>query len=121
MLKITSFYRFTAVFLLFFLLFIEVIFAQRKEVDNILTSLSSHRFNDTTKVELLSKLAFFYHQIAPDSTIYLSKKAFDLATELNYNKGKADALKHWAIGSYVRSYDREALKKTKRLWPFINH
>ncbi len=109
----SSLYKYSAVFLVFFLLLIDASLAQRKEVDSIGVVLQSHKFNDTTKVHLLSKLAYFYHQIAPDSTIYLAKEAYRLANKLNYKKGKADALKHWAIGSYIQSYDGEALKKNE--------
>lgn len=113
MIKNTCHFRYAAVFLLFFSLFVDVLHAQRKEVDSILNALKTHKLDDTSKVQLLSKLAYYYHQISPDSTIALSKDAYKLATKLNYLKGKADALKHWAIGSYVQSYDGEALKKNK--------
>jgi signal transduction histidine kinase len=106
-------FEYTAVFLVFFSFFGDVLYAQRKEVDSITTVLRSHTANDTNKVQLLSKLAYFYHQISPDSTIDLSKYAYNLANKLNYPKGKADALKHWAIGSYIQSYDGEALNKNK--------
>ncbi len=105
--------RFCAILVLTILFATKTLYAQRKQVDSLTILLNQHTVIDTTKIQLLSKLAYHYHQIAPDSTIYLSKEAYRLAVKLNYLKGKADALKHWAIGSYIQSYDGEALKKNK--------
>jgi signal transduction histidine kinase len=75
--------------------------AQRREIDSFATLLRNHPENDSIRVFLLSELAFKYHQVHPDSTKYLAKEAYRLAIKLNYEKGKADAMKHLAIGSYL--------------------
>lgn len=104
-------FKYAAVFFVLFLLFVDVTFAQRKEVDSINAILKAYKTNDTNKVDLLGSLAYLYHQISPDSTIYFAKEEYRLANQLKYTKGRADALKHWAIGSYIQSNDADALKK----------
>lgn len=105
--------RFCVTLILTFLFATKTLYAQRKQVDSLTALLSHHTKIDTTRIQLMTKLAYHYHQIAPDSTIYLSKEAYRLSIQLNYLKGKAAALQHWAIGSYIQSYDGEALKKNK--------
>lgn len=75
--------------------------AQRREIDSFTMLLRNHPTADSVKVSLLSELAFRYHLVHPDSTKYLAMEAYKLAIKLNYEKGKADAMKHLAIGSYL--------------------
>lgn len=85
-----------------------------QDVDSVLSILKKHPQNDTTKVKLLSDLAYMYHLISPDSTLLLSKQAFAIAQKLNYPKGEADALKHWAIGSYMSSEYKHAISRNEQ-------
>lgn len=97
-------------FILFMLFSTSVkVFAQGETIDSLLTVLQKHPAPDTIRAKLLSDLAFAYHLISPDSTVLLSKQSYALAIKLNHDKGKADALKHWAIGSYMKSEYKQAI------------
>jgi signal transduction histidine kinase len=89
------------------------LFAQQQAVDSLSTAIRKYPQEDTVKVNMISDLAYLYHTIYPDSTAILSKQAYLLAKKLNYEKGVANALKHWAIGSYLTSNSELALNQTK--------
>jgi signal transduction histidine kinase len=88
--------------------------AQKPAIDSILLALRQHPQEDTTRVQLLSDLAYNYHTISPDSTTLLAKQAYELAEKLHYEKGLADALKHWAIGSYIMSQYDNAIEYNEK-------
>jgi two-component system, sensor histidine kinase and response regulator len=101
--------------ILFFLLLAPPfkLFAQQPTVDSLTIALKKHPKIDTIHINLLSELAYTYHTIAPDSTTNLAQRAYQLSQQLGYQKGIADALKHWAIGSYLISQFDEAITKNE--------
>lgn len=101
------------VFLLPVLLHTLPVHAQRHAVDSTLSLLLQHKELDTTKVRLMNQLAYHYHLIDPDSTVQYSRQAYEFAADLHDEQGKADALKHWAIGAYIKSENQEAILKNE--------
>lgn len=85
------------------------VLAQTESIDSILGALTKHPQQDTLRVKILSDLSYAYHLVSPDSTVLLSKQSYALAQKLQYEQGKADALKHWAIGSYMKSEYKQAI------------
>lgn len=108
---------YTHLFLLFLLSTCVVqVHAQQQAIDSILYAIRQHPEDDTIKVQLLSDLAYTYHTVSPDSTTLLAKQAYILAEKLSYPKGRADALKHWAIGAYlVAEYEQAIVKNEQAL------
>lgn len=90
------------------------LYAQGEAIDSLLTALQNHPQPDTLRAKLLSDLSFAYHLISPDTTILLSKQSYALSMQLHYEKGQADALKHWAIGSYMKSEYKEAIIRNEQ-------
>lgn len=90
------------------------VYAQGEAIDSLLTALQNHPQTDTVRSKLLSDLAFAYHLISPDSTVLLSKQSYALSMKLGYEKGQADALKHWAIGSYMKSEYKQAIIRNEQ-------
>ncbi|MES2778809.1 MAG: tetratricopeptide repeat protein [Bacteroidota bacterium] len=88
--------------------------AQGDGIDSMLSALQKHPQNDTIRAKLLSDLSFAYHLISPDSTMLLSKQAYDISKRLKHEKGEADALKHWAIGSYMKSEYKQAITRNEQ-------
>lgn len=88
-------------------------FAQRGEIDSLL-NLANKQKEDTVKAFLLSEVAYVYHLIYPDSTRIMANKAYDLAEKLHYERGKAHAMKHLAIGSYILGDFNNAVEYNKR-------
>jgi signal transduction histidine kinase len=87
--------------------------AQQPTIDSLYKELKKHPRVDTIHIDLLSTLAYTYHTISPDSTTILAQKAFNLSNKLGYEKGRADALKHWAIGAYLISEFDDAIAKNE--------
>lgn len=74
--------------------------------------------NDTTRVNVLSALAFQYYLNKPDTTYLLAQQAYELATRLNYLKGQVRALTGIALafdqwGDYAKSI--KAYRQAKEL------
>ena len=74
--------------------------------------------NDTTRVNVLSNLAYQYYLNKPDTTYLLAQQAYELATRLNYHKGQVRALTGIALafdqwGDYAKSI--KAYRQAKEL------
>ncbi len=74
--------------------------------------------NDTTRVNVLSSLAYQYYFNKPDTTYLLAQQAYELATRLNYPKGQVRALTGIALafdqwGDYAKSI--KAYRQAKEL------
>jgi signal transduction histidine kinase len=72
------------------------LFAQRKTIDQLLPQLA-HSKEDTNKINLLNKLALSYAFVVPDSGKLFANQAIILSDELNFPKGKIDALLHLGL------------------------
>jgi two-component system NtrC family sensor kinase len=79
------------IFLIIFLLFIQVVYAQQNEIDSLMNIINRQR-KDTNEVIAKINLVGFYLFINPDSAIIMGRQAVDLARTLNYSTGEANAL-----------------------------
>ncbi len=92
------------------------IFAQTEAIDSLKVLLEKHRENDTIKVKLLNKTASKYFRVNDDNLYQYAKKAFDLANQLNYDRGKANSLFNFGLYWYVKSdFDRSLSNYEKAL------
>lgn len=99
--------------LLVFLLTAESAFAQRQEIDSLLNVIKTQK-DDTVKAFLLSEVAYVYHLVYPDSTRIMAAKAYELSAKLKFERGKAHAMKHLAIGSYIGGSFTDAVEYNKK-------
>jgi two-component system, NtrC family, sensor kinase len=96
--------------------------AQNKTLDSLRAELEKYARaanyqKDTNYINTLILLAFNYNYVNPDSTIILSGEAITLCENINYNRGKAEAMKNTGLaynttGEYGKalSFLEEALK-----------
>ncbi|MGM0497160.1 MAG: tetratricopeptide repeat-containing sensor histidine kinase [Bacteroidota bacterium] len=92
--------RFTGLSILLFFFLIPVqdqkLLAQNSEsgkVDSLIKELK-HSSSDTTKVNLLAKLSWELRKQYPDSAKEFANKGIDLASKINYPKGKGEIYKN---------------------------
>jgi C4-dicarboxylate-specific signal transduction histidine kinase len=76
------------------------VFAQRKPADSLKSLLHSHGQNDTIRVNLLNSLAKETRRSDPKLTDSLVTIAVSLSDQLNYTKGKGNALALKAVRYY---------------------
>ncbi len=76
------------------------LFAQTKVTDSLKTLLLSHTKNDTVKINLLNDLAKESRRSDPKLTDSLAENALSLSDQLNYTKGKGNALTIKAVRYY---------------------
>lgn len=76
-----------------------------------LKSLLSRQSNDTNKVNLLNKLAAVYAPINQDTMLQLAQQAMQLATQLHYSKGTANAFIQLSIAYRTRGDYSTALQQ----------
>jgi two-component system NtrC family sensor kinase len=79
------------IFLIISFLFIQVVYAQRNEIDSLMNIINKQR-KDTNEVIAKINLVGFYLFTNPDSAIITGRQAVDLARTLNYSKGEGNAL-----------------------------
>lgn len=72
-----------------FVLLMQQVHAQSKEIDSLKNELKIHKAKDTTRVNLLYDLAYSNFQFDLKATNLYLKEAEELSTNLNYTKGKA--------------------------------
>lgn len=78
-------------------------------IDSLETVLSKHAHIDTTKVNILNKLAYeLYARDAKKAKIYVDQSR-KIATQLNYPEGKAEAL--WVEGLISLKSDKKIARK----------
>jgi len=90
--------------LLWSVLFINTIKGQNAKVDSLENVLIKHNADDTTKVNLLNKIAENVYKNSADKAFEYANKAVELSDKLNYKKGKAASF--YIIGrslSYTKS------------------
>jgi len=80
---------------------------QAQTYDEIIGGLESqlqeYTLQDTHKVKLLNDLSYAYRRNNPEKIETFAKEALQLATQLNYDKGKGIAYKNLAIAEYKSS------------------
>lgn len=87
--------------------------AQENKINLTKQKLLKAKSLDTNRVNLFSELAFYYHTVNADSTLFYARKAKNDALKLSYRKGIADAYKLMAIAHYVKSEGDTAIKLNK--------
>ena len=87
--------------------------SQREVLDSLVRELPKFR-NDTSKINLLSKIGYTCDVVSPDSAINFIKEEMALSQELGFRKGIADA--HRQYGFYYR-YKKD---KSKALQSFLS-
>jgi tetratricopeptide (TPR) repeat protein/class 3 adenylate cyclase len=78
------------------------------QIDSLETELST-AIEDTNKVNILNDIAGKKYSYAPDECIKLGEQALALSDTLQWQKGKADALRMIGIGYAVKSDNEKAL------------
>lgn len=63
--------------------------SQNKNIDSLKMELSEHKVQDTTRVDLLHKLAYSFFRTNMDSSEVYLQRAEKLSNDLNYIRGKA--------------------------------
>src|SRR5436190_1978553 len=106
--------------------FVTVIFlftslSAQQRIDS-LQRLLMHATEDTTRINLINRIAAKYGLSKPDSTLKYANDALTLAKKTNYKKGEIEAMRNlgWAFlmaGDYSKAleYSLEALKKSEVL------
>lgn len=85
----------------FLFLFVNILDAQTNEIDSLKSILSSIG-NDTTRVNTLIQLGSRIFRFQPDEAIVYSNEAIALAEELDFQKGKAYALKNIGLAFFIK-------------------
>ncbi|MFY0630653.1 MAG: tetratricopeptide repeat protein [Flavobacteriaceae bacterium] len=67
-------------------------YSQNSKIDSINNSIRNHSLKDTTRVNLLIEKASLYKHVDIDSTYVYATKGLQLATQLNFSKGKGKNL-----------------------------
>ncbi|MEO6357543.1 MAG: ATP-binding protein [Ferruginibacter sp.] len=92
-----------------FLLNIQVADAQQNEIDSFREVINGQA-KDTSLVNHISNMAYFYFFINPDSSIIMAKQARDLARDLNYPRGEGYALSALGEASHTTGDFPQALE-----------
>jgi len=102
-------------------IFLLINLSAQKGIDSVRQLLAAAR-DDTTRINLVNRLAQNYSESKPDSTLKYANDALMLAKKINYKKGEIEAMRNlgWAFlmaGDYSKAleYSLEALKKSEVL------
>ncbi len=97
------------ILMIFFLLTVQFVDAQQNEIDSFRNIISKQR-KDTTEVNAIITIAWFYLFMNPDSAIIMAKEAVDLARRLNYSVGEGVALNALGEASHTTGDFPQALE-----------
>lgn len=84
-------------------------YSQNAQVDSLKTILENAK-EDTIKVYTLNAMAEIVHRTAPDEAIKYSTNARNLAEQINFQKGLAEAYKYIGLGYYMQANYADAFK-----------
>lgn len=84
-------------FLLITFCYVQMSFAQQREIDSLLNELKTNTAEDTTKINILNGLSYAYYQLNPEEGITYADRAIDLSIKLKDEKRKAFALQYKGI------------------------
>ena len=79
--------------------------AQQHEVDSLENVLKKHTTEDTTKINLLNKIASVLSNHDAKKSRSYAEQSEELSKKLHYQKGQAESL--WIIGLAIRTSDRK--------------
>jgi len=114
--------RNTLLFIIFICLTLSS-FGQNNQNIEELKHLASEQINDSTKVNTLLDISSQLFRSQPDSSLVYSRKAIDLATEINFKKGLAYGYKNMGLGHYIKGEFSDVLihwKKSLAIFEEIN-
>ncbi len=86
---------------------------QTHETDSLENLLSKYKKDDTTKINLLNQIAFKQRKLDLNKTLEYANKAYKIADNINFNKGKAESLRNIGLYYYHKSEYLLALKNYK--------
>lgn len=95
--------------LIFIALKFLVVFAQTSKIDSLENLLQQHPDKDTSRINLLNDFAESVLQIDHKKSIKYAEEAFELASMLNFKKGKAESLYWSGLDLYLRSDYQKSL------------
>jgi two-component system NtrC family sensor kinase len=84
------------------ILFFSNCFSQERETDSLILLLKNTK-EDSTRVDILNKIAALYLNTSPDTTIIHATQAKQLAEDISYIPGLAYALKNIGLGYYMQA------------------
>lgn len=109
-------FKLVMVLLCITILYPNKIFAQQSVLDSLFTLLPKYKAPDTLKARLLGSIAFAYHEVSPDSTIYYADQTIALSEKLGYKWGIAKGKSVKSIAIYLRmNYDEAVLLNDEAL------
>lgn len=90
--------------------------AQQRDIDSLTHFLKTYPAEDTIRLEALNKLAFFYHQLNPDSGLLYAERLILLSEKLHHSRylGKAyfnQGINYWAKGMYNKTLESYKISK----------
>lgn len=90
--------------------------AQQRDIDSLTNFLKTHPEEDSLRLEALNKLAFFYHQLNPDSGLIYAERLILLSEKLHHSRylGKAyfnQGINYWAKGMFNRTLESYNISK----------
>jgi len=93
----------------YFFIFIIFIFSTtmftQNNIDNLKIKLKTVSVKE--RVDILNQLSKMYYTISPEKVIKYGRQALELSQKLDYDKGRAHALKNIGVGNYYLSnYDK---------------
>jgi tetratricopeptide (TPR) repeat protein len=92
-----------------FLLFFIIGFSQEQVLDSILESLKTHSEKDSIRINLLVSAAYKMNYTNPEGAVDYVEEAIDIANRMNWQKGKALALRQKGNLYYVMANNLQAL------------
>ncbi|HTH55426.1 MAG TPA: tetratricopeptide repeat protein, partial [Cyclobacteriaceae bacterium] len=93
--------------------------AQKRPLkDSLLSTVKQNQVPDTLRVRALNDLSKTYRLTFPDSTIYFSKQAYELAVKISDVPGISTSLNFIGIGCFYKGEYPEALKYQKQALDF---
>lgn len=84
--------------------------AQQSALDSLLPLLKVYTKADTSRASVLTGLAYAYHEISTDSTLYFANEGLRLSIQINSDKYKAKSLNYKAIAMYQAASMDESLE-----------
>src|SRR5436190_11160516 len=101
--------RSSILFLTFCFIFCQVN-AQQKMLDSLENVLNGHPTADTTRLSLLSNVAYYYNEIDPDKGLKYAEEQLSLAKKINVPRHEADAManrgiNYWTQGEYEKAIE----------------
>ena len=73
----------------------------QENIDSLKNVLSTKKYDDSSKVDLLNQLAKAYQGVDPNITVQYASQARTISEKINYKKGSAMALKMKGVGHYI--------------------